>query len=613
MGQSGSKGEKRKSAGEWGANNTPPKKVKRASGGGAAHPAAGEARTVKVVVVGDASSGKSAIVERYCDGAYHSQYVPTVGPQVSTCDVDSGRVAEARAVKHAVRVQFVELPVPESSAPAALQRHICDADGVIVVADTTRPLSVAGVDKQLLACKKHTRPDTVYAVFLHKSDRRSSKLQWKDSDAAQAYAAGAGVAFAASTTAAQSKSIEPNVDTLLGKVLRAGTEDGVLAPRIGRAPVKPKAVTVARCGVSDVGVVDEARIKQVERHVVSFLNVHTQAFGDYKRPMLAAMSSAAGRLPHNHVRVEASSFLEVDLHRECDALFERLKQLRLSAPLTEPAAIEDFLRLVSYFYRHLVPSWGRLSNELTVEVTLAQARGVAKGKAGVAMNPSQQGTAVIPPPALFTAYLRAVPDRPDPKGGKEPPVVKDDACIAQTATAGAQAGSLSSEGTSNLIGTSAPSASSVHVVSPINDSWECGMNPIPGGSQPGASAKPCSLSNLSEVKTPRFYDSSPPVAHPSLPVAERKAHRMVQADRDFLKALSQSRTDLRQLKDLLSRTTHRVSKEPGARLRQRSPGTHPQGCGGGKTVYTNSRISRPRGNSVRDVDGRSVGMQGSAS
>ena len=516
-------------------------------------------RVLRIVVVGDHGCGKSSVVDRYCLGLYNIKHVPTVGPQLMSCPVTSkNAVPSAAGVENIV--QFVELPIEEARSTETLALHTSNADGILFIADATRPASVVYVDSVLAKVKNTARPEALMCLFLHKSDRKSAKMPWLHKDAELEYAAAAGLCHVASTTAVSAKVIDQHMDVFLTKVI-AAVERAELDRRSGAlAPEDPSA--------ADVGFVGEDKIKQVEGHVAAYLNVHTQVLGDYKKE-LGVSTGSTGRHYHNQARIDVSTALEHELLQACEHLFSRLRRLRSVAPLTHTADCQDFLAVSELFYCHLVPSWGLLNNELVVEATVAQARGLSKMKSGPVLKSAPQYTAMVQPPPMFLSYLEQLPDKPPGDEGYPRETA------AQSAPAMLHHGSLSPDTATNFIGTSAVSASS-NMLSSMPDSWEGAAMPV-HGTRPEQS-----MLGL----TPRFKDGSPPTSYP-LQGVERRGIPSLHADRYFLKALSQNRLELKQLKDFLLR-----SQRDAARLhRQKSSGAS------GK-----HKVSRPRCASSADDD-----------
>ena len=496
-----------------------------------------ETRIIKIVVLGDTGAGKSSIVERYCLGLYNIQHVPTVGPQLTSCELTPERVESVGSYSHDIRAQFVELPAQETyEGSPTFAQHLGDADGVLFAVDATRAASALFFDALLPRAKAACRGDCLFALFLHKNDRKTPKMPLRRKGAEVEYAAAAGLCHVAATTSVLSKGVDANVGVLLSKILIEGRgPDAALASRVARPEMTSQQIGTST--LAEVGNVDDERIRLVESHIAAFLNVHIQVLGDYKKQHAATVST--GRPSLNHKRVEVGSTLEVELQRECERLLTRLKKLRANVPLTAVPDLREFLAITAHFYCKLMPCWGDLPNELFVESALAHARGQARAKSGPVLKSANQYTAAVPPPAAFGSYLQGAGERRAREDTKDiTHRVSPDTTIV---------GSLSS----NPVGGSTA------------DSWEgSGVMAPNSGGRAMSGDYPMGLG-----LTPR-KENSPP-GYPNTFLGMDRGRNGVsgvgQADRHLLKVLSQNKADLKQLKDFLSYSNRNTGK-----LRHRS-------------------------------------------
>ena len=541
---------------------------------------------IKIAVLGDPGVGKTSIIDRYCFGLYNVNHIPTVGPElkIKVLDTTKPSLAAAQQFQHGCKVYFQELPFPETQSPQ-LENYISDSDGVILVGSLNQPIYESSIDELLIKVRHFTKTDIPVGLFLHKSDS-NQKFQAKYNGAELKFAREAGLSHIAMTTCTDIQNIELNINRIISQVLSyaaLGSYGTCVFPEyIGRSlsqnisqdqskskRMKGGKVTsnssVRNIGINvrchkqldvDVGKFDEERIRLVERQLLAFLNMHTQYLGDYKKPL-----SSTGRLstPHNSTRVDISNYQELDLQRECEKVLSRLRKLTPQIRRPTGTSVRDLesssselLHIIGYFYTYLVPLWGSITSTLPIESTIAQCRGMARAKPGIVNQVSQQGTAVVQPPPVFYSFLRSASERYKDYSGQE------DSSNEQRAS------SVSSDATLyNTMGTSI--ASSTPHVGVSGGSWEGGLSHGVSFTQSGVVVKPLSLSVLSEVKSPDF-------STPGGVSRQGSTSSRMQADRDFLKILSQSRPDIRHLKEYLHRTHH--GRE---RIRTRSPASGPQG------------------------------------
>ena len=90
--------------------------------------------TMKVLVVGRASVGKSNIISRYIASKFEHSYSRT-----SRCQIGVKFVA----VPEAICLQLWD--IPESTADRLMRAYVKNADGVIVVTDTTEPITFRAI------------------------------------------------------------------------------------------------------------------------------------------------------------------------------------------------------------------------------------------------------------------------------------------------------------------------------------------------------------------------------------------------------------------------------------------------------------------------------------
>ncbi|KAJ9441636.1 putative Ras-related protein Rab-4A [Diplonema papillatum] len=178
-------------------------------------------RVLKIVVLGDRSSGKSAIIDRYCLGLYNVKYVPTIGPELSVTYVNKERVAGTERFEFPIKVQLVELPMPEAvdSDEKPIRKYLSDADGVVVVADVTQRLSLEVVDHLLLKARKNARAGAALALLFHKVDRRGRNVLPKSPAADVSFASMAGLAHVGHTTALDTRSVCASLDAVISTIL----------------------------------------------------------------------------------------------------------------------------------------------------------------------------------------------------------------------------------------------------------------------------------------------------------------------------------------------------------------------------------------------------------
>eukprot|EP01062_Namystynia_karyoxenos_P034660 TRINITY_DN253_c1_g2_i1.p1 TRINITY_DN253_c1_g2~~TRINITY_DN253_c1_g2_i1.p1 ORF type:complete len:932 (+),score=198.60 TRINITY_DN253_c1_g2_i1:121-2796(+) len=203
-------------------------------------------RALRVVVVGAPASGKSAVIARYVSGVYNRRHEPTVGPDLSVCQLPRRVLGMLSSLpRHPVRVQFVELPACELHRRSP--RLLDDADCALVVADATQPRSIGIADQWLLRLRRKARSGIPLALLVNKSDakRRVASLS---STGLEQYAEDADLVRACWTSCHRPASVLQPLDQLLAATLRRLAQQAADAAP-GHSPAPPRFAfphTVAR-------------------------------------------------------------------------------------------------------------------------------------------------------------------------------------------------------------------------------------------------------------------------------------------------------------------------------------------------------------------------------
>lgn len=116
----------------------------------------------KVVMLGDFSVGKTSLICRYVENAFRDEYLTTIGVKISRKSV----VLEARETTVQLLIWDIEGQTGIKTIPS---HYLVGASGGIVVADATRPDTVASVAGHV-AHFRDVNPGSPVLVAVNKTD-----------------------------------------------------------------------------------------------------------------------------------------------------------------------------------------------------------------------------------------------------------------------------------------------------------------------------------------------------------------------------------------------------------------------------------------------------------
>ncbi len=127
-----------------------------------------EKRPLKFIVLGDSRVGKTSLIRRYVDNTYRERWLPSWGVRVF--------IKRAVILPHATKRMDIALWDPgEHELYPMIQRDLfLILDGVIFVADVTRPETITNLATWMSEVKTHVHPfyqhHMGWAVALNKGD-----------------------------------------------------------------------------------------------------------------------------------------------------------------------------------------------------------------------------------------------------------------------------------------------------------------------------------------------------------------------------------------------------------------------------------------------------------
>ncbi|MHA1381537.1 MAG: Rab family GTPase [Candidatus Helarchaeota archaeon] len=117
--------------------------------------------TFKILLLGDGAVGKTSLLRRFIDNTFDPDYKGTIGVQFMTREV-------------IINDNIIKLVIWDVAGQAKMAsfRHLYykDAEGIILVYDTTRRETFENLDKWVLDAIKYTNIDTKIAVLANKKD-----------------------------------------------------------------------------------------------------------------------------------------------------------------------------------------------------------------------------------------------------------------------------------------------------------------------------------------------------------------------------------------------------------------------------------------------------------
>jgi small GTP-binding protein len=103
---------------------------------------------IKIVIIGDAGVGKSAIMSRQCDDVYQPSYISTIGVDFRYCVIPSH--------DKKIKMQIWDTAGQERFR-TIITAYYRGANGVLVVFDVTRMESFKHTSYWISECKKHNQ------------------------------------------------------------------------------------------------------------------------------------------------------------------------------------------------------------------------------------------------------------------------------------------------------------------------------------------------------------------------------------------------------------------------------------------------------------------------
>ena len=125
-------------------------------------------RTRKVCLLGAFAVGKTSLVRRFVHGVFDERYLTTLGVKIDTKTVE----LEDRTVKLVVwEIEGADPDDDDSSTiRSRMQTYLQGADGVLVVVDGTRAVTVATA-RDIVGDFTRQNPGVPLVLMLNKSDR----------------------------------------------------------------------------------------------------------------------------------------------------------------------------------------------------------------------------------------------------------------------------------------------------------------------------------------------------------------------------------------------------------------------------------------------------------
>eukprot|EP00040_Diaphanoeca_grandis_P004410 m.282092 g.282092 ORF g.282092 m.282092 type:complete len:289 (+) comp159436_c0_seq1:163-1029(+) len=125
---------------------------------------------LKIISAGDADTGKSCLIKRYCERRFVSKYIPTVGVDfgVTTATIDGAEV----------RVSFYDL-AGGSLYTDVREEFYPETQGIMLVVDVTSPKSFSSLDKWITEIGKAVE-DACVILCANKIDKSNRQVTEAD-------------------------------------------------------------------------------------------------------------------------------------------------------------------------------------------------------------------------------------------------------------------------------------------------------------------------------------------------------------------------------------------------------------------------------------------------
>lgn len=117
--------------------------------------------TKKIVLIGDFSTGKTSLIRKYVDNQFSDEYLTTIGVKISKKIVNLSTTND---------VQLLIWDIEGNTDVKAMNpAYIMGANGIIIVADSTREKSIDNIKDHLQTCSKLLKKVPII-IALNKSD-----------------------------------------------------------------------------------------------------------------------------------------------------------------------------------------------------------------------------------------------------------------------------------------------------------------------------------------------------------------------------------------------------------------------------------------------------------
>mmetsp|Transcript_32544 Transcript_32544/g.77231 ORF Transcript_32544/g.77231 Transcript_32544/m.77231 type:complete len:186 (+) Transcript_32544:402-959(+) len=163
---------------------------------------------IKVISMGDASSGKSCLIKRYCEEKFVQKYISTIG-------VDFG-VKSVVVDSHQVKANFWDLAGGQEYFEVRNEFYR-DAQGALLTFDVGSRASFESLDSWVQEAAKYGARDMHVVVCANKTDQKVREVKPKE---AQAWAARNGYTYF-ETSASTGDNVQAAFQSLFASVVRA--------------------------------------------------------------------------------------------------------------------------------------------------------------------------------------------------------------------------------------------------------------------------------------------------------------------------------------------------------------------------------------------------------
>ncbi len=121
----------------------------------------------RLLIVGDADTGKTCCVDSFAKVAFRTIYIPTMGVEFRMCDVCLDDSILKLEVFHAAGQERFWASIVTS--------YYSSAQGIVIVYDTTRMETFSSVQKWIQEARHYGRPDTPFVLLGNKCDLTAKK------------------------------------------------------------------------------------------------------------------------------------------------------------------------------------------------------------------------------------------------------------------------------------------------------------------------------------------------------------------------------------------------------------------------------------------------------